>query len=452
MHKRLGTIAVLLLLAAAAAAQAQSPAAAPAPAAAQPPAASAAAAPRSASHLGVSTCGDSNCHSAAQRLPGSTVPANEYLIWSKQDKHRDSYKVLLTAPAIRIAKALGLPDAANQKICLDCHSDFVPVDQRGPQYHVEDGVGCEACHGAASAWLGTHISGTDHKANIAAGMYPTEQPIARGEKCLSCHYGDDKRFVDHRFYRAGHPRLTFELATFTRIQPAHYVPDPAYIARKGKFTDVQVWATGQAVALERRMAALIDPQHAPRGLWPEFALFDCQSCHHQFGRGYGSRSAGHGPGTLHLNDANGVMVRIAAEKVAPDAARALAERLAALNKSTGGNWSRVQSEAAQIQAIANSLKQQFANHNFTGPELKGLAAALIAQGASDGQFSHAEQTAMALDAVFTSLRASGDMGGPQGEAAGTALQTVRAAFSGGAMVHQDAFVRGLRELQRTMQP
>jgi hypothetical protein len=413
----------------------------PAPATSPAPAAS-----RTGVHIGASSCNASNCHGDANRPRGSSVAGNEYLIWSKQDKHHNSVAALQSPAALRIAKALGLPDAASQKMCLDCHSDYVAADLRGPQYHVEDGVGCEACHGAASGWLGTHISGLPRQTNIANGMYPTDQPVARAERCLDCHFGNADRFVDHRFYSAGHPRLTFELDTFTAIQPAHFTVNERYIQRKGKVSDVQVWAVGQAAALARRMAAISDPKHAPRGLWPEFALLDCQTCHHTFGT-----IPGGSPGRFKLNDANAVMVKVAAARISPEAVKELSDHLAALQKAMNGSWAAVQSEAAAIQPIAENLRTVFANHNFSKEEIRGIADALIALGNSDKQFSHTEQVAMALRAVAADLLASGDLPPQQSDAINNTLKAVDAVFAGGsAAMRPDASAKALRDLQGAM--
>ncbi|HVH80656.1 MAG TPA: multiheme c-type cytochrome, partial [Stellaceae bacterium] len=314
-------------------------------------------------HLGVATCAGSNCHGATQRPRGSYVPGNEYLIWSKQDKHRNAYNVLLEDRAIKMARVLGLPDAANQKLCLDCHADNASADRRGVQFQLSDGVGCEACHGGASRWLGVHISGANHQQNIAAGLYPTEQPIARAEKCLGCHYGDETRFADHRLYGAGHPRLAFELDTYTAIEPAHFVVDQSYVERKGRITDAQVWAVGQAIALVKRMDAVLDPKHAPKGFWPEFSFFDCQSCHHEYGAYAKPTTTGLGPGTVKFNDANEVMLKVAATRIAPGAASALSEHMLALHKATQDDWAGVQREAAAVRRAAQSLVGQFAHHD-----------------------------------------------------------------------------------------
>jgi hypothetical protein len=402
-------------------------------------------------HLGVATCSGSNCHGAAQRPRNSAVPGDEYLTWSKRDKHRSAYTVLLQDRAIKMARAMGLPDAVNQKLCLDCHADNVPDDLRARQFQLSDGVGCEACHGGASRWLGIHISGATHQENVAAGLYPTEQPVARAEKCLGCHYGDSTRFLDHRLYGAGHPRLTFELDTYTAIEPAHFVVDQSYIERKGRITDVQVWATGQAIALVRRMNALLDPKHAPHGLWPEFAFFDCQSCHHEYTAYARPTATGLGPGTVKFNDANAVMLKVAASRIAPAAANALNEHMTALNSATISDWPAVQSEARAVRDAAQSLVDEFAHHNFTGDDMRALADALIALGTSnsDSQFSHTEQITMALEALVAGLKSSGDIGSQQAAAIDGAMGAVFAAFTNDT-VRQDDFVKALKDLQRKM--
>ena len=401
-------------------------------------------------HLGVATCAGSNCHGATQRPRNSYVPGNEYLIWSTKDKHRNAYNVLLQDRAVKMARVLGLPDAANQKICLDCHADNVPPDRRGPEFQISDGVGCEACHGGASGWLGIHISGATHQQNVAAGLYPAELPIARAEKCLSCHYGDETKFLTHRIYGAGHPRLAFELDTYTAIQPAHFVVDQGYIERMGRITDAQVWATGQAIALIKRMDAVLDPSHAPHGFWPEFAFFDCQSCHHEYGAYARPTTTGLGPGTVKFNDANEVMLRVAAMRVAPAVATALNEHMLALYQATQDDWPAVQREAATIRNAAQGLVGELAHHDFTDDDLRALANALFALAEGDALFSHDEQTTMALEAITTGLKSSGGIGSSQAQSVDAAMKAVYAAFPSDATVHQDAFIKALKGLQQAM--
>lgn len=401
-------------------------------------------------HLGVATCAGSSCHGATERPRGSYVPGNEYLIWSQRDKHRKAYTVLLEDRAVKMARALGLPDAAHQKICLDCHADNVPENMRGPGFQISDGVGCEACHGGASGWLGIHISGATHQQNVAYGLYPAEQPIARAEKCLSCHFGDNTKFLSHRLYGAGHPRLAFELDTYTAIEPAHFVVDAGYVARMGRITDVQVWAVGQAIALVKRMDEVMNPEHAPKGFWPEFSFFDCQSCHHEYGEYARPTTTGLGPGTVKFNDANEVMLKVIAQRVAPAAASALSQHMMALHQATIADWNGVMREAAAVKAAAQSLVNQLAQHNFTGDDMRALANALIDTASTDDEFSHDEQITMALEAITTGLKSSGGISDTQAAAVDSAMKAVYAAFPNEEVVHHDDFVKALKGLQQAM--
>ena len=375
---------------------------------------------------------------------------NEYIIWGSRDRHRNAYRVLTEQRSIRMARALGYKDAEHEPRCLACHADYVPESQRGAQFQLSDGVGCEACHGGASGWLGIHISGASHDANIAAGLYPTDRPLARAEKCLGCHYGDKTRFVDHLLIGAGHPRLPFELDTFTAAQPAHFVVDPAYIARKGRVTDLQVWAVGEAVALIKRMDTVLDPKRARSGLLPEFVLFECQSCHHNYDSLHAPRptATGLGPGTIKFNDANAVMLRLAASRVAPDAAKALSAHMMALHKATTDDWAGVEREATAVRKIAAALVPLLTKYEFTADDMRALSGGAIAVGTGpdNWQSSHAEQVTMTLEAIVTSLRSAGIVGNAQADSMMAVLIQYKD-IANEATYRPEPFVKALRALQ-----
>ena len=170
-----------------------------------------------------------------------------YRIWLRQDYHSRAYRTLQTAQSKAIAKKLGLRNATSAKICLDCHADNVAVEARGRRFQISDGVGCEACHGGGGRWLKSHAEeSTSHADNLANGMYPTEQPLARAKLCLSCHLGTKNKLATHKIMGAGHPRLAFELETFTVNQPAHYEVDADYRKRKPAIASVNMWLAGLA--------------------------------------------------------------------------------------------------------------------------------------------------------------------------------------------------------------
>ncbi|HZK90692.1 MAG TPA: multiheme c-type cytochrome [Stellaceae bacterium] len=373
---------------------------------------------------------------------------NEYFIWSQKDKHSKAYAVLSDPRSLRIAKNLGLADAQHATLCLDCHTDNVPVDRRGPQFQLSDGIGCEACHGGALPWLGTHIQGVTHQANLAAGMYPMDQPLARAERCLSCHVGSDKKFVTHKMMGAGHPPMPFELDTYTAIEPAHFTVTPSYVERKGRPNDMQFWAVGQAVDVKQRMDLILDQKQAPKGVDFELSLFDCQSCHHSMSdlQWEARASSGLPPGRIKLYDATAMMLRVAAERVAPDTAKALRDHILALHAAAGDSWDAVKREASAVRDAANALIPQFVAHEFNKDDARAMADAVIATALEDHDFDYsgAQQQVMALESIVTAMKSLGLADETQISGLNQALDGLYAAVADDQKYSPDAYAEALK--------
>ncbi len=99
------------------------------------------------------------------------------------------------------------------------------------------------------AWIACFRFG-EREDYLDAGIYPTEDPKREQSCALSCHFSDPRKSITHRIMGAGHPRLAFELDTFTANQPAHYRIDADYKQRKQQSSGVKVWAVGQAMAAQ----------------------------------------------------------------------------------------------------------------------------------------------------------------------------------------------------------
>ena len=95
-----------------------------------------------AKHIGVVNCASSLCHGSITEWKGSNVLQNEYVTWSRVDKHHlRAYQVLFNDRSQRIAKNLGLKQPAHEsKVCVDCHGYAPPVEARGERFKVSDGV------------------------------------------------------------------------------------------------------------------------------------------------------------------------------------------------------------------------------------------------------------------------------------------------------------------------
>jgi cytochrome c554/c'-like protein len=374
-------------------------------------------------HLGVASCATSVCH--GKGVTKNVDPCNphreedvnlkEFSVWQQCDRHSGSYLRLRdnNPLAQRIAQNLGLANPWNQKLCLDCHADnaFPGKDKVG-KFRLADGVGCEACHGGAENWIDTHKDPkATHAENIQHGMYPTEQPMQRAQLCLSCHLGTKDKFATHSILGAGHPRLSFELEVFTRLQPAHYVIDEAYVKRKGRIEGMNLWVTGQLENSERFLSLLQSDWYTKAGaIVPEFAFYDCFGCHHPVENKNNQRwsqarsGPGIGPGTLRLQRQNLLMLQALAETIAP-------QSLADLKSDTESLLRAGQADAPAMRAAAQKLLVRvrtcdaWSTRSYTAQEVAAVRRALLRYAADDrtSEFAAAEQVVLGVDSLSHSL-------------------------------------------------
>lgn len=354
-------------------------------------------------HLGVASCAAGVCHGSVQSRSASAVQQNEYVVWSLRDRHRIAYKTLLTPAAKIIANKLGLANAHESVLCLDCHADNVEDALRGKRFQIDDGVGCEACHGGAGLYIASHADPTTPRPdNLDAGMYPTDDPRARARLCLSCHQGTAQKMASHDIMGAGHPRLSFELDTFGVLQPAHYVVDEDYRQVKWTGSSIDVWAIGQAESA-RQTLVLIRDRISVGGLLPELALFDCHACHHPMSdqRWQASDRARLPPGSVRLNDASFVMLIAIAGVLKPELELQLREGLQHLHQ-TVVSGALFEDAIATLMLLIDEFDRQFELVELSA-RTPALVAALI-ETASEGKLNDyvvAEQVVMALDMLLS---------------------------------------------------
>jgi len=411
-------------------------------------------------HVGVTSCAGSTCHGAVEPFKGSNVLQNEFVTWQREDKHSRAYAVLLNDRSKRIARNLGLENAHTAKLCLDCHADNVGSDARGRQFQISDGVGCEACHGGARRWLGTHVAGATHEDNIKAGLFPTDDPVLRAKLCLSCHFGVDSstKFVTHKIMGAGHPRMPFELDTFTTIQPAHYVVDEDYRKRKKTPSGVQVWAIGQALQMAAMLESVIDSSRNRQGVFPELVVFDCHACHHQMSqeidlRWQARKGVGLPPGYPRFNDANLVMLRIIANRIDPALGQRLTQRTLEFHKAVAGGFDAYQSKARDLLATVNDMARRAGAHGFSRDDMQAMLIGLLDESKAGELFDYAsaEQAVMALGSIISAMKTIGAIDAAQLEKLNAALERCYAATADDELYRPADFaaaIEGFRPLIR----
>ncbi|WP_372719398.1 hypothetical protein [Novipirellula sp.] len=269
---------------------------------------------------GAASCATSNCHAGPR--PGVTQATvrrgAEYQLWLDHDPHAQSWKTICSDESVAMMQRLKIMDG-DQIIdqvgfdnCMACHnstrrynepranrdtyvgpSDAVHMTPFAPDRNQtspndvntfqHEGVGCSACHGPSEQWIGTHFqrhwspaSASDEGFVDAADLY------IRARMCASCHVGDKDRDMNHDIIAAGHPALRYELATFHAWQPKHWRDAEA---KDRTYYEAQLWLAGQIAATDASLALLETRAAKSHSVsqWPEFASYDCASCHHQLG-------------------------------------------------------------------------------------------------------------------------------------------------------------------------
>ena len=356
--------------------------------------------------VGPGSCSSSNCHGSIKPLNSSNVLQNDYLTWSRYDRHARAYRTLQSADSKKIASNLEIGDPTKAPLCLSCHAmDTRSVTQKGDKIRPEDGVSCEACHGPAERYLKSHaVTGASHSENVANGLTDLSNIDTRATLCLSCHFGTEDKTVNHNLYGAGHPRLTFELDTFGVLQPKHWVVDGDYERRKGAYIPARVWLIGQLHHAEAALEALESPTRSKSGNLPELSLFDCYSCHHTLSEGqWKKRSYGGKPGRLKLNLPALVTVQAATRAINPPLGEDLHEQISAVHNAFGKDSAQGAIDSLQ-STLATKVGPLFERLTIDQSTASHILASLseFAANTQSPTFELAEQLAMGMQATIAS--------------------------------------------------
>jgi hypothetical protein len=360
-------------------------------------------------HMGVATCSSGVCHGKSVEDSSENVMMTEYRTWLQQDDHAGAYKTLLRPTSRMIAKKLGLKSAHTAKICLDCHADNVAINKRGKKFQISDGVACEACHGGAENWLSDHKEpGATHEKNIKLGLYPSEKPKDRSQLCLSCHLGTANKFATHRIMGAGHPRLSFELESFSQNQPAHYKVDADYETRKGSIRSVNMWITGLIFKANAQLQLLQSKRFRQHGLFPELSFYECHSCHRAMSPTRSPIESGskHVPaGSVRLDDASAVVLASVLRVLASDSVTQYVTAIKKLHSASNKGREATIVAAKELQKLLEQLTKGLVAKTYGSVEKRLLRSRLL-KDASRGfyrDYSSAEQVFFAVETLSIDL-------------------------------------------------
>ncbi len=401
-------------------------------------------------HMGVASCAASTCHGSTVLFADSNVLQNEFRTWNEQDPHARAYQTLLSPESKLMARKLGLASAETAEVCLACHADNVPKEWHGDDFQLSDGVTCETCHGGAENYLDSHTNAT-HQENLRAGLRETENPGVRAELCLSCHLGNHTdRKITHKIMGAGHPRLSFELNTFTGIQPAHYQVDEDYVRRKGEQNELQVWAIGQVVASQQLLTNI--DKFPNSGLFPELVHMDCLGCHQPMSKvdwkpnPLTKLSAG----ALRYNDAHLLMSYQLAKTISPELANEMLSNTQTL-LSNGVSATANSKPVAKLLDNLKLIRAGLEENPLTAAQGGEILDILIKNGLSAHHqgYAAAEQSAMAINSVVR-VMIKEQANYANKEALLEGIETMFKAVNDAERYRAGVFVAGLRKIKSSI--
>lgn len=123
--------------------------------------------------IGTDKCGE--CHSLKNI-------GDQNHIW-KNSKHSGAYTILFSTKAIEFNKKSSLNAPDKEEKCLKCHTTayFLKGTVQNSTFNINEGVGCEACHGAGSLYSPAEKMKDESVFERNGGIKGDE------ETCLKCH-------------------------------------------------------------------------------------------------------------------------------------------------------------------------------------------------------------------------------------------------------------------------
>jgi hypothetical protein len=240
--------------------------------------------------LGATSCSASACHGgpAAGVSQVDAVRGSEYPLWVESDPHARSWRTINSEQSIEILHRLNIlvdgkiKNQSAYQNCLACHNTSTDLTSDGIMPVIPEGVGCEACHGPAESWVGSHYQGSASVQSAIEnhGMVNTRSELVRAKACTLCHVGGPDRDMNHDIIAAGHPALYFDYNTYLKAYPKHWREGNSS-TEHGADIASQRWLIGQITQSDAELELIksrINKAH-PSSIWPEFSNFQCTGCH-----------------------------------------------------------------------------------------------------------------------------------------------------------------------------
>lgn len=122
----------------------------------------------------------------------------QYTKWL-EGPHAKAYATLASDKSKEIAKKMKIEDPQKADACLKCHVTAHGVDAKllGEKHKMEDGIGCESCHGAG----GEYYKMTTMKKLAAGEIEPASVGLVLPDEkvCVTCHNEESPTYKEFVF-------------------------------------------------------------------------------------------------------------------------------------------------------------------------------------------------------------------------------------------------------------
>jgi len=144
---------------------------------------------------------------------------NQYGSWEKTS-HAKAFKTLSSDQAKEWADEAGVADPTTDEACVKCHVTAygVPAERLGMKFKIENGVQCEACHGAGTDYRKKKIM-IDRDVAVEKGLV-----LQSADVCTTCHNDESPAWDPEKYTLADGTKSGFDYdKAVTEI--AHPVPE-----------------------------------------------------------------------------------------------------------------------------------------------------------------------------------------------------------------------------------
>lgn len=159
--------------------------------------------------------GSANC----KMCHNKEVSGKQWDLWAAS-LHAKAYETLASDQSKAIAKEKGIADPQQAAECLRCHvtAHGVAAERIGSRFKIEEGVGCESCHGPGSGYNKLNVKKQVMSGEITAasiGLWEAGEAL-----CVQCHNQESPTFKGFDFAEAvkliAHPIPEAHRATYTK--------------------------------------------------------------------------------------------------------------------------------------------------------------------------------------------------------------------------------------------